>query len=387
MLFDYYFSMVNQTHRTVYYLSGFSAPVINWKLQGQNGYQSLPCQRVDSGRQAGESLWQAILPTTSVEPIQFYVSGDSKRDPQNRFYEFSTKVVYVQDGQLFSYRPAPSLDAPRRAYDPQRVPQIFSKVLNEYRSIRVYLPRGYKQHTSRRYPVVYFQDGQNVFESGNFGSWNATSTLDRLIARGQMEEVIAVAVDHGSNRYNDFVPPQDGGRADAYARFLAEELKPWLDANYRTLTQSKHQALIGSSLGAVAATYIGWERFHTFGKVAALSGSWWLKQYQQKLLGDRPRPVQFYLDCGDSGPYRDGIHHCQALVDGLMQNHSWSNGQQFLFQVGQGHSHTESAWAFRLKFALLWLFPLKKSNDEALSGSWNTNPIAIPSLGILRPAA
>jgi predicted alpha/beta superfamily hydrolase len=355
------------TQRTVYYISGFQAPQIQWRTNHGEAFVAQPMVRGEAGRNPGEYVWSASFLTASAANVQFAIECEGKRDPQKRYYEFNTTIIFVQDGQLFSYRPAAQVDAPQRAYSQKQVPQIFSKILNEYRGVRVYLPRGYRQHNARRYAVVYFQDGQNVFENGPFGSWSATATLDRLTARGQMEEVIAVAVDHGSNRYNDFVPPQDGGRADQYARFLAEELKPWIDANYRTSTQSSQQALIGSSLGAVAATYVGWEKFHVFGKVAALSGSWWLKKFQAKLVADIARPLKFYLDCGDSGPYRDGIHHCKDLVQQLESRLSWSNGQEFLFQIGEGQSHTESAWAFRLKFALSWLFPLNQSSDEKLN--------------------
>ena len=319
-----------------------------------------------AGRFAGESTWQARLSVPQGTAIHFYISGDQGRDPARRYYEAVTSTVFLQDGQLYGYRPATQVDAPRRAYEVSNPPRIFSKILNEHRAVRVYLPRGYRQHTHRRYPVVYFQDGQNVFDSGNFGSWNATAALNRLIARGQMEEVIAVAVDHGSNRFGDYVPPQDGGNADAYARFMVQELKPWVDANFRTRSEASQNAIIGSSLGAVAATFIAWEHFHVFGKVASMSGSWWLKNYQSKLLSGRARPLKLYIDCGDSGPYNDFIHHTRALVDGLQSRLGLRQGQDFQFFVGEGHAHTEGAWGFRLKHALQYLFPLPACSEERL---------------------
>ena len=318
------------------------------------------------GRTAREGMWEVKLPASSAN-VQFYVQDGSGRDPLQRHYEFATAMIFLQDGQLYSYRPAAFVEGPTRAYDASNPPQVFSKILGEHRRVRVYLPRGYRQHTRKRYPVVYFQDGQNVFDSGNFGSWNATANLNRLISRGQMEEVIAVAVDHGDNRYADYVPPEDGGRGDRYARFLVQELKPWIDSNFRTRTEANQNAIVGSSLGAVAATYVAWEHFHVFGKVGSMSGSWWLKGYQSRLLASRARPVKLYVDCGDSGPYKDCIHHTQALVSGLKSRLGMTEGRDFQFFVGEGHSHTEGAWGFRLKHLLQFLFPLVHCEEEKLS--------------------
>ena len=351
--------------RTLYYLSGFQAPAVHWRDSQQSAFQASPMRRAGPGRTAWENLWEVTLP--SSHPIEFYIEDCSGRDPLRRHYECATNMIFLQDGQLYAYRPASQVDGPRRAYDPANVPQVFSKILNEHRRVRVYLPRGYRQHGRRRYPVVYFQDGQNIFDGGSFGTWNAADNLDRLTARGKIEEVIAVAIDHGDNRLGDYIPPEDGGRSDLYARFLVQELKPWVDATFRTRTEPNQTAILGSSLGAVAATYVAWEHFHAFGKVGSLSGSWWLKGYQNRLLtGRRLRPVKLYIDCGDSGPYCDSIHHTQALV-GELERLGLRAGKDFQFFVGEGQSHTEEAWGSRLKHVLQFFFPLVTCEEERLS--------------------
>ena len=156
--------------RTIYYPSGFQAPVVHWRESPHGDFQSAPMRPSGPGRTAWERLWEVSLPVEGNGGVDFYVEDAQGRDPLRRHYEFRTAMIFLQDGQLYSYRPAAQVDGPRRAYDPANAPQIFSKILGEHRRVRVYLPRGYSQHSRRRYPVVYFQDGQNIFEGGNFGS-------------------------------------------------------------------------------------------------------------------------------------------------------------------------------------------------------------------------
>jgi enterochelin esterase-like enzyme len=352
-----------QLMKTVYYNSGFQQPKLCWRPEGQNHFHVTEMIAHGPGRTENETCWTTSLPVPDNQVVQAYIVDGEQRDPARRHYEIHTREAYLQDGQLFRYRPAPKVEAARRDYDPGRPPCLDSKILGERRPFRVYLPRGYRQHLSRRYPVLYLLDGQNIFEKGPFGSWNAQPNIDRLITRGQIEEVIVVAVDHGGDRFADYVPKEDGGAADRYARFMTQELKPWVDRSYRTLSGPADTAVMGSSLGGVAALYLGWDYFHVFGKVACLSGSWWLKGFQNRLLGQQKRPIRCYIDSGDSGPYNDCIHHTLALKDGLENRMGYREGEM-LHVVGREHSHTEAAWGQRMIHALRFLFPLTQGQDE-----------------------
>jgi predicted alpha/beta superfamily hydrolase len=350
--------------KTVYYQSGFQQPELHWMVEGAAGFDSILMQVAGPGRTEHEQCWFAELPVEESFVLQVYVTDGELRDPVHRHYEIHTREAYLQDGQLFRYRPAPKVESARRDYSPANPPAIDSKLLRERRPFRVYLPRGYRQHVGRRYPVLYLLDGQNIFERGEFGSWNAQPNLDRLISRGLIEEVIVVAIDHGRDRFADYVPREDGGAADRHARFMTQELKPWIDRNYRTLTGPSDTAVMGSSLGGVAALYLGWDYFHVFGKVACLSGSWWLKGFQGRMMGQHKRPIRCYIDSGDSGPYNDCIQHTLALKDGLESRMGYTNGADMLHVVGHEHSHTESAWGQRMIHALRFLFPLTQGLDE-----------------------
>lgn len=350
--------------KRVYYHSGFQQPNLYWRRRGERNFSL--CAMVDDGPGRGgeERLWAAELAVEAGDIVEFYVSDGVHRDPANRWYESRTSLTFLQDGELFTYRPATKVEPPRRAYSPDQPARIYSQNLQEWRSFRVYLPRGYRQHLSRRYPVLYLQDGQNIFESGSFGSWNAQRSLDRGIRRGEVEEVIVVAVDHGPGRFDDYVPSEDGGANQRYARFLSQELKPHIDRLFRTRLGPQEAALVGSSLGGVAALSIAWDHFHQFGKVASLSGSWWLKKFQARMLGQARRPLKIYVDSGNAGPYNDCIHHTVALRHDLENKLGYQLGRDLCHVVGDQHSHTEGAWGQRLIHALRFLFPAEGAPEE-----------------------
>jgi predicted alpha/beta superfamily hydrolase len=105
----------------------------------------------------------------------------------------------------------------------------------------------------RRYPVLYFHDGQNVFDGATAflagKEWEVDETVERLAGEGRIEPLIVVAVDNGGpRRAFEYLPTRDertkdGGGADLYGRMLVEELKPWVDRTYRTLPRTEHTGI------------------------------------------------------------------------------------------------------------------------------------------------
>ncbi len=343
---------------TIKYYSGFQQVSVRYRV-GAGAFVQQDMVISGPGRQEGEFLWTAIVDGADGTPIQFSFSDGVRRDPGNRYYESTFTVTYVCDGEIFDYQPeshgarvAPS----EKAYDPQSLPTVWSPCLNRDVTYRVYLPRGYRQNASRRYPVLYMLDGQNIFENSGFGSWQAKESLDRLIRRGEISELIVVAVDSGMSRMSDYVPPEDGGQADLFAKFLAEEFKPHVDNIYRTKPGREHTGIIGSSLGGVLSFYTGWKYFHRFGRVGSMSGSWWLKGFRDSLASQRKRPLTVYLDSGDSGHASDCVGQTRQ-VKGILENLGFELGQDLHHAVGHLDEHNEGAWSRRLPHALKFLFP------------------------------
>src|ERR1022692_2350580 len=106
--------------RTIYYQSGFQAPVVHWRDSHHGAFQAAPMPWAGNGQNPWESLWEVQLFTANS--VQFYVEDHKGRDPVRRHYEFTTAMIFLQDGQLFSYRPAAHVEGPRRAYDPANAP-------------------------------------------------------------------------------------------------------------------------------------------------------------------------------------------------------------------------------------------------------------------------
>ena len=152
--------------------------------------------------------------------------------------------------------------------------------LSTTRRIWLYLPPDYATST-KNYPVLYMQDGQNLFDNNTSfsGEWQVDETLNTLFDQGDYG-VIVVGIDNGgSERLNEYSPwvntQYGGGSGDAYAAFMANTLKPYIDANYRTRPEPAMNALIGSSMGGLMATYGACEYPNAFRKVGNLSPAYW----------------------------------------------------------------------------------------------------------------
>lgn len=197
---------------------------------------------------------------------------------------------------------------------------VHSSSLGANRVIHVHLPPSYDANPKRRYPVLYLEDGQNVFSTAGtnvafgWGNWALDQTADRLYRAGRMQEIIMVAVDNTSARYQEYCgrmnPPSTNGAVppsatafEKYSAFLITELKPLIDREYRTKTSAANTGIMGSSLGRLCSIVISWEHPETFGLAASLSGSFQVEHtnFLNSVLRDyrgKPKPVRVYLDSG-----------------------------------------------------------------------------------------
>ena len=267
------------------------------------------------------------------------------------------------------------------------------------RTVRVYLPAGYDAGGGR-YPVLYLQDGQNLFAAGGYGDWLIDETLDRLVAEGRTEGVIVVGIDNGERRWEEYSPwinrrmhewidpawarPENGGEGAAYVDFLARTLKPEIDRRYRTLPDAAHTGIGGSSMGGLISLYAGLERPDVFGRVMAMSpavwfaegGGAWLSENQllEYIRGRTPpATVRFYVDMGTEERSRESdpdvvdrkgrrvtyprayLEGAAAAVDALRDGGVPEANLRYV--VDAGAPHHESAWARRFEAAMTWLFP------------------------------
>jgi predicted alpha/beta superfamily hydrolase len=157
---------------------------------------------------------------------------------------------------------------------------FFIPQLNRHRRIWIYLPPGYER-AKRRYPVLYMQDGQNVFdEATSFsGEWGVDETLDSISRH--RKEIIVVAVDHGGEkRINEYAPHDmekyGQGEGDQYLDFLVHTLKPFIDTRYRTQRSKDNTFIAGSSMGGLISMYALLKYPKVFGGGGIFSPAFWV---------------------------------------------------------------------------------------------------------------
>lgn len=238
------------------------------------------------------------------------------------------------------------------------------------RDVLVWLPPGYDAQTERRYPVVYFHDGQNVFDGATSfirgREWGADEAADRLIRSRALEPFLMVAVANTSDRVDEYTSepggPRGGGRSAEYFRFLLEELMPFVDAHYRTRRDPAHTAVIGSSLGGLASLDLGLAHPERFGLVGCVSPAvWWADTaIVHRVRTGAKAPLRVWVDIGteestgDSTGRKVWLEHARFLRDALAAK-GWREGDDLHYEEVAGARHDETAWAARIDRILLWL--------------------------------
>ncbi len=249
-----------------------------------------------------------------------------------------------------------------------------SRFLRSDRDVLVYLPPGYDVNLRKRYPVLYLHDGQNLFDGATSfikgAEWGVDETAQRLISAGAIEPLIIVGVyNTGRDRVDEYTPTADprykaGGKADLYGKMLVEELKPFIDSEYRTRRDAKSTGLGGSSLGGLVSLYLGLKYPQTFGRVIVASPSvWWDNKMivrEVEALKKKPR-LRIWLDMGTKeggNEAEEQTRNARALRDALVRK-GWKEGSDLKYFEAEGAEHNERAWAARVEPMLRFLFPKK----------------------------
>ena len=242
------------------------------------------------------------------------------------------------------------------------------------RRFRVFLPAGYHENPLRRFPVVFMQDGQNLFfpaEAHGGEHWRVRETLERLDAMSLIQPAIVVGVYPG-DRMRDYTAPG----YESYGRFLAEDLKPWIDRTYATRPGPHDTAVLGSSLGGVVSFYLAWQWPEVFGMAGCLSSTFgWRDDLAGRVEREERRAVRFYLDSGWPG---DNYEVTRGMRDRLMAR-GWEPGRDLFYLAYPEARHDERAWAGRLHVPFQYFF------SGSRNGGGNEKPR--PRTSLKTPAA
>jgi len=287
----------------------------------------------------------------------------------------------------------PDVDAQR--YDRHDVVESFpgdGDVLDA-RKVDIYLPEGYDAG-SQRYPVLYMQDGQNLFDPAQsaFGvEWQVDETIDRLVTDGTIEPWIVVGIHATGARIDDYTPWPDpmygGGNGDAYIAWLNDTLRPWVESRYRVACGPENTAVAGSSLGGLISWHIGLEHPDVFGRVAAISPSFWWNGRQTVTsfeAGSPTLPARLWIDAGSAEGTELETGETNTIANArAIRDRALELGAVYGRDVGYlevlGGTHDEAAWAARLDQILGFL--LKGTDFSAELGDASMHVYA-PALAV-----
>lgn len=244
-----------------------------------------------------------------------------------------------------------------------------SHYLPDKRDLIVYLPPGYNQHPERSYPVLYLNDGQNLFDGRTSfipgRTWQVREHADAAIEAGEVEPLIIVGIYNTCDRrLAEYTFERDwqmgGGEADEYGLLVTRELMPWISSQYRVRGGRESAGMGGSSLGGLVTLFLGLRHPEVFGKLAVLSPSvWWNHKSILGYLNERAPQVwerpKMWLDVGDKEG-RKTLQDAEHLARRLKAN-GWVTGDSLHFEKVHGGTHDEASWARRVRPMLKFLFP------------------------------
>jgi len=223
------------------------------------------------------------------------------------------------------------------------------------RDVMVWLPPSYKKSSTKKYPVLYVHDGQNVFMPGSIysGEWRLDEIADSLIRTGATEEFIIVAINNTKDRWVEYSGTPEGMN---YLKFIVNNLKPFVDKNFRTKPDKNNTAIMGSSMGGLISFYMVWMYPGVFSKAACLStGFAYDEGHAVEKFGASSKKLpgtRLYLDCGDQDVDKYFLADNERMK-ALLSKHP---EMQVMYKFFPGAAHNEREWSKRLDIPLKFLF-------------------------------
>jgi len=227
-----------------------------------------------------------------------------------------------------------------------------------HRDVAVWLPPDYESDTSKQYPVLYMHDGQNLFDpaTASFGvDWQADETADSLIKQGKIPPMIIVGISSTRNRMIEYTNNNTGY---AYIKFVATELKPFIDRHYRTIPDREHSYTGGSSAGGLISFMLLWDYNKLFSKALCFSPAFKIERLD--FVSDvektkTKKDIKVYIANGGKGlekRLQPGIDEMIKVLTkkGYLKNvHYW-------IRLYPEAEHNEAAWAEQLPESFLRMF-------------------------------
>jgi enterochelin esterase-like enzyme len=247
------------------------------------------------------------------------------------------------------------------------------------RNVDVWLPPSYGKDPARRYPVLYMHDGQNLFDPAtSYGhvDWAVDEVMTELIAKGAVREAIVVGIWNTSKRRDEYMPQRPvhgkikfnvpGAEdldaadivSDRYLEFLVKELKPFIDATYRTLPGRADTSVMGSSMGGLISQYAMSRYPDVFGGAGCVSTHWpagngiAIDDFGRHLPD--PATHRYWFDYG-TATLDAAYEPYQLRVDAILRQAGYVDGRNWITRKFEGAEHSEKAWRLRVDQPLVFL--------------------------------
>lgn len=268
-------------------------------------------------------------------------------------------LILFAFSSIHSQQPSPQGEQEKQTTATKQVSTftIEAPQLQTTKKIWMYLPKNYTTST-KKYPVIYIHDAQNVFDSKTSysGEWNVDEKLDSLKA-----QVIVVGIEHGNDKRMDELTPYKnekygGGKADNYLEFIVKTLKPEIDKKYRTKTNAKNTIIMGSSLGGLVSYYAVIKYPTVFGKAGIFSPAFWINRKEIVELTEHTKKLntKIYFLCGDNEGDKDMISDLNTIED-LVSEKRCECMKLTKKRIVKGGQHNEKLWRDSFVKAYLWL--------------------------------
>lgn len=236
--------------------------------------------------------------------------------------------------------------------------------LHRTRRLWAYLPPDYKT-SGKRYPVLYMQDGQNLFDEATsaYGEWGVDEILDSLFQKGY-PDIIVIGIDNGGDKRITEYDPYDNqkygkGEGKKYATFLVNTLKPFIDKHFRTLPNRQNTGIAGSSMGGLISFYTWLKYPNVFGKAGIFSPSFWIAPDIKNdiHINSLQKTDQLFFIAGDAES-QTMVQDMKEVYNELLQQGMPSTNMQL--KVVHDAQHSETYWHEEFPGVFLWLFDTPK---------------------------
>ncbi len=358
---------------------GWTGGLEDYKLKKIDGNYQITLPKTESLLfKFTQGSWQSVECNSKGEAID------------NRSYRAKTEndTIYAKvEGWTHLFDSAKASTATQNVHiisDEFSMPQ-----LNRKRRIWIYLPPNYNT-SDKSFPVIYMHDAQNLFDdkTAYAGEWNVDETLNKLFRDKNMSVIVVGVENDNENRLNEYAPFKNakygGGEGDAYIRFIANTLKPYIDSNYKTLSDRDNTAIAGSSMGGLISHYASLNYPEVFGKAVVFSPSFWFApealKVHAKSKAKNSNTKLYYMAGGKEGNVKANgispvVQDMNAMIN--MLKSEGFKAENITSKVVADGEHNEALWRNEFEEAMLWLFPERIQKRKFISANQNGSQLEV----------